>query len=181
MSFRSLPDSMTGYATHELVELLRKLTPAQRVAVGRIVQHVYVDNKPWAHLFVGDNAICREATYYRRGKLDEETGERTNPGWNHQPDFQRAVETAARLALQVQSAEDLHRLRQAKRKAIDRAESAVEQWVSIMRYSQMDFARIQAAGEVVKLAFRDEGSNEEETGVAGDWWQAALEGECDVD
>lgn len=171
-----VPDSMARYATYELSELLLTLTTGQREAVGRIVEHVYINNRPLGHLLDGDDKICSERTYYKRGILDTETGEFRNPGWSHQPAFTQALEMAARLALQTQESEDLHRLRKAKRRAIEKAESAVNQWVDVMEHSELDFARIQAAGEVVKLAFHNPDSDEAENhGAAGDWWQAALD------
>lgn len=167
---------MIGYATHELAELLKQLTPSQRAAIDRIVRHVYVNNEPWADLFRGDDKVCTENTFYKRGRLDEE-GEWHGRGWSHQPIFKQALELASRLALQAEEAEDLHALRRAKRRAVQSAERAVDQWIDIMQYSEQDFARIQAANEVVRLAFHGEDNDDEATGAAGDWWGAAFEDE----
>lgn len=172
-----IPDSMAAYATYELSELLRRLSPAQRNAVGRIVEHVYLNNRPLAHLLDGDDKICNENTWYKRGTLDEETGEWRNAGWSHQKPFTDAVDMAARLALQTQESEDLHKLRKAKRKAIDKAESAVEVWADVAKNGDNEFARIQAAGELVRLAFQGNETDDqaEGRGTAGDWWKAALD------
>ena len=77
---KTVPDSMAHYATYELSQILLTLTPAQREAVGRIVDHVYINNRPLGHLLDGDDKICAEKTYYRRGTFDEESGEWLNPG-----------------------------------------------------------------------------------------------------
>lgn len=177
MGQRIVPDSMAAYATYELSQALARLTPPQRDAIGRIVRHHYLANKPLAHLFDGDDAICAEKTYYRRGFYDEATGTWRKVGWSHQPEFKAALELAVRLALAAEQGEDLHKLRKARRRAIDKAEDAVNVWVDVMHKSDMDFARIQAASKVLDLAFRDEADGDEEKvgGAGGDWWGAALD------
>lgn len=172
-----IPDSMAAYATYELSELLRQLTPAQREAVGRIVDHHYIQNRPLSHLFEGADKICSENTYYKRGVLDEATGEWRNQGWHHQPVFAEALRLAARLVLQAERTEDRIKLRKAKVKAIDHAEKAVDAWISVMKQSEKDADRIDAAGRVIDLAFRgsDEVSNEPASAEADDWWRAAAD------
>lgn len=173
MSFARLPDSMARYATHELAELLRTLTPQQRAAVGRIVEHVYISNRPWAHLFDGDDKICSETTYYRRGILDPETGEWSRQGWNHQPDFRRAVEMAARLALQAEENEGLRAVRTAVRRSRLAAPLVVGELVRLARLAERDQDRIRAGTEVLGVALRHtEFAEGESNSAADDWWQA---------
>ena len=178
MSFARLPDNMAQYATYELAELLAQLTAAQRGAIDRIVQHVYIDNRPWADLFRGEDKICAEVTFYRRGFLDEETGEMSRVGWSHQPIFQKALQEAVRLALQAGEREQLHHLQKAKRRAVEKAKSAVDTWVGIMEDTEfaLRVRRMKAADRVKQLAFHNEGTDEDESsGAAGDWWGAAID------
>lgn len=169
---------MAKYATYELSELLRALTPDQRQAIGRIVRHVYLDNKPLAHLFGGDKPICSENTYYKKGFLDEATGEWRKQGWSHQPKFVAALEMASRLALQAEQSEDLHYLRKARQKAMRLAPAAVGVWADVMTDKKGEGKdRNQAAKHLLDLAFKDDqGDGSEETqGAAGDWWGAAFD------
>ena len=177
MSFKLLPDTMARYATYELAQLMGELTTGQRAAIKRIVQHVCIQNRPIAHLFQGDDKICAEHTYYRRGYVDEESGELRKAGWIHQPKFARALEMATRLALQADESEDLYRLRKAKRRAIEEAKDAVNTWVGIMGdETQPAKDRNDAAGQVLDLAFRNVGTGEKEIhGAASDWWEAAFD------
>lgn len=179
MSFGTLPDGMVGYATYELAEMLGKLTPRQRAAIDRIVQHVFINNQPWAGLFRGDDKITSEASYYRKGKVDPETGERSGFGWGHDPKFLEALDAAKRLALAGQQRESLGHLQRAKRYAEQAAGPAVQTWVHVMAFGNDDAARIKAAQAVIDLAFK--GSDEGEqtntgAGVEADWW-AATEGD----
>lgn len=177
MSFRVLPDRMAGYATWELAERLAKLTTQQREAIDRIVQHVYIDRGPWADLFRGDDRICAETSYYRRGKLDDGDGKRVKPGWGHDPDFQEALDHARKLALSQQQSERMGRLNRAKQYAEMAAAPAVQTWVNVMAFSIDDRARIDAAAKVVDLAFDGAGETTD-TGASleADWWQAAGNG-----
>lgn len=190
MSFSRLPDRMVGYATWELAELLGKLTGPQREAIDRIVQHVYIENKPWADLFrdqppitisrehpLGRAAIpriCAETSYYRRGKVDDE-GKRVKPGWGHDPEFQDALKEAVKLALGIQERERLEYLNRAKRYAEQAAGPAVQTWVHVMAFGSDDNARINAAQKVVDLAFKGGGPEQSNAGasVEADWWAAA--------
>lgn len=169
-----LPDRMVGYATYELAEKLAALTSRQRDAIDRIVQHVYVEGRPWAELFRGDDRICAETNYYRRGTVNAETGKVKNAGWAHDEQFQAALSEAIKLALAAQQRERLGKLQRAKMLAEDSAENAVGQWVRVMSTSGNDFARIDAAGRVLELAFRGSGEVTD-TGAAeeADWWAAA--------
>jgi hypothetical protein len=160
---RLVPDSMARYATHELSELLRQLTPQQREAIGRIVQHHYIDNRPLAQLFTGDAAVCSENTYYKRGSADE-TGEVRRQGWSHQPAFVEALEMAARLALQAEQGEEMQKLRKARARALNHAEAAVNTWIDVMQASPNDSARNEAAKRVLELAYK---GTEEETPAVG--------------
>lgn len=113
-----LPDRVAGYATYELVERLAQLTPQQRAAIDRIVQHVYIENCPLAQLFRGDDRICAEPKYYQRGVIDEETGRWVRrPGWHHDKVFQDALAEAVRLALLVRTREELRAMQSAARAA----------------------------------------------------------------
>jgi hypothetical protein len=175
--FERLPDRIAGYATYELALLLGKLSGGQRAAIDRIVQHVFIDNRPWAELFRGENRICAEANYYRRGRLDPATGEFARghkPGWGHDPDFQAALQEAVKLALGSQERERLGWLQRAKRRAEERAAAAVDTWVGVMIDSMDDKARNDAAGRVIDLAFKGSG-DATDTGAReeADWWAAA--------
>lgn len=174
MSFERLPDGMVAYATYELADLLGQLTTRQRAAIDRIVQHVYIANRPWAELFRGDSRICPEANYYRKGTIDPETGQPRGYGWGHDPDFQAALQQAVRLALAAEQRERLGHLQRAKRRAEAEAVNAVKQWVEIMEGSRNDFARLDAAGRVIDLAFKGSGE-QADTGASAeaDWWAAA--------
>ena len=70
-----IPDPMAGYLTYELSEALGKLTPQQRAAIARIVEHHFIANRPLSELLHGDNRICSEIVYYRKGTIDPDTGE----------------------------------------------------------------------------------------------------------
>lgn len=190
MSYSTVPARMLAYATHELAELLAALTPAQRAAIDRIVEHVYINNRPWAILFVNQPEIppcaefplgrpaipriCAETNYYRRGRYDPETDTTKGAGWAHDPAFKEALDRAKELALATREEERSRKLQAAKRRAEDNAELAVNQWVSIMQSSRVDFARIEAAGKVLELAFRGEGDTQSSgRELERDWWQAA--------
>lgn len=173
MSFERLPDGMVGYATYELAEMLGKLRQPQRAAIDRIVRHVYIDNRAWADLFRGDDKICAEANYYRRGKVNEETGKVTKAGWAHDADFQEALQHAVRLALATQQRERTRWLQLAKARAEQRAEAAVNTWDDVMMHGQDERARNEAAAKMIDLAFKGSGE-QADTGASleADWWAA---------
>lgn len=165
---------MAGYATWELAEKLAKLRPQQREAIDRIVQHIYIENGAWADLFRGDDAICTEANYYKRGKVDGE-GRHSKMGWAHDPLFQDALGHASKLALSAQERERLGWLRRAKSHAESEADNAVGTWVRIMN-ARMDAVAVDAAQRVVDLAFKGAGeSTDSGAGIEADWWEAAGE------
>lgn len=169
---------MAEYATYELAQAMIALSPAQRAAIDRIVQHVYIENRPISHLLQGDDKICTEVNYYKRGILDPETGEWRRQGWHHQPAFQEALQMAARLALQTQETEELHALRTAVRRARLASAPVVDELERIARRGLQERDRISAAGKVLDIALRHtefaEGeSNQEED----DWWWAADDGD----
>lgn len=111
MSFAKIPDRMVGYATYELTEKLLALSVQQRAAIDRIVQHVYIDNRPLAELFRGDDKICAETNYYRRGAIDPETGGwKTKPGWAHDKEFVDALDAAPGLRLRFGRRKSMRRL-----------------------------------------------------------------------
>lgn len=195
MSFDRLPDRMLGYATFELAELLAKLTARQRAAIDRIVEHVYIHNRPWAALFREQPAtppsrdtrtgatlpgrpaippICPESSYYRKGKVTAE-GNVKGEGWGHNKEFQEALKKAVELALATKERERAERLRRAKEYAEENARAAVETWVEVMENDRVGFARIEAAKALLELAFRGEGVENQSSGRAleHDWWAAA--------
>lgn len=192
MSFARLPDRMVAYATYELAEMLARLTAKQRSAIDRIVEHVYINNRPWAPLFRTQPAItisaehplgraaippiCTEANYYRRGTVDA-NGDLHGAGWAHDPDFQAALKKAAELALATVERERAERLRAAKTYAETNARAAVVAWVEIMENGRNEMARIDAAGRVLDLAYRGEGEQDQSSGraVENDWWAATDE------
>ena len=119
--FEGFPSRMAGYVTYELSLKLAVLSTQQRAAIDRIVAHVYILNRPLSELLRGDDKICGEERYYRRGKLDEETGRWVRPpGWHHDKPFQDALGEAVRLALQARSREELVAIQNAKRRAKER-------------------------------------------------------------
>lgn len=166
---------MVGYATYELAELLGKLTTRQRAAIDRIVRHVFLENRPWAYLFRGDDKICPEAAYYRKGKVDSDTGKIRGAGWGHDPDFIAALDAAKRLALATQERERLGLLNRAKRRAETLAEDAVNTWGRVMEHGKDERARNEAAQKVVDLAFKGSGPEQSNSGASleADWWAAA--------
>lgn len=173
MSFAKLPDVMAGYASWELAEQLAALTGDQREAIARIVQHVYIENRPWADLFRGDERICAETSYYRKGVIDG-MGKQVKPGWGHNPAFQEALAHAAKLALGVRERERLGWLKQAKSHAEQQADAAVGTWVQVMEYSRNDATRVDAAQRVIDLAFKGSGEQTDSgAGIEADWWAAA--------
>lgn len=175
MSFDKLPDRVAGYATFELAEKLIRLSPQQRAAIDRIVQHVYLENKPWAPLFQGQDKICGEANYYRRGALDPDTGGwKTRPGWAHDKEFVDALDTAARLALQVRSREELVALQTAKRRARLAAPGVVGGLIMIAGDSEKDSDRVNASKVVLDYAGApDSEAGDSVTTDEQDWWKAA--------
>lgn len=174
MSFDKLPDRVAGYATFELAEKLIRLSPQQRAAIDRIVQHVYLENKPWAPLFQGQDKICGEANYYRRGALDPDTGGwKTRPGWAHDKEFVDALDTAARLALQVRSREELVALQTAKRRARLAADSVIGSLVGV---ATLGDDKLKAAAGKVVLDYAgapDSEAGDSVTTDEQDWWKAA--------
>lgn len=164
---------MLGYATYELSQQLLDLTPQQRDAIARIVQHVYLDNQPLAQLLQGDDKICSESVYYRKGKLNKETGSWSRRGWHHQPEFTKALAEAARLAIAAQSKEEIHAMRGAVRKARMDAETVVDRMLTITRLGQHKDS-INAAKVVWNIAQHgaDDDQNDD-SAEAADWWAAA--------
>lgn len=193
MSFAKIPDRMAGYATYELTEKLLVLSPQQRAAIDRIVQHCYIDNRPMAELFRGDDKICAETNYYRRGAIDEETGGwKTKPGWAHDKEFVDALDTAARLALTVRTKEELAALATAKRRARLAASGVISQLIDIATQSvaqplpdgrvkmlnRMTDDKDSVAASKVLLDYAGTGEAEQTDAVTSDeqdWWKAASE------
>lgn len=189
MSFTVLPDRMVGYATYELAEKLAALTTQQRAAIDRIVDHVYIRNRPLADLLRGDDAVCSERRYYDKGKMDERTGRwLKRPGWHHDPDFQAALTEARRLALMARTREELNAWQEAKRTArlatpivvagltsiasATRLEPMDGQLIEVPRVTE-DKDRIAAAKILLDYAKPDEAMLESETDAEQDWWEMA--------
>ncbi len=180
MSFERLPDRVAGYATYELAQRLAALSPQQRAAIDLITQHVYINNQPWATLFRGEGRICSETNYYRRGRLDEETGRwLTKPGWGHDKEFQDALAEAVRLALQVQTREELAALQSAKRKARLAAPGVID---SLVQVATMGEDKLRAAAGKIVLdygtapdAATDAATDQSGSSAEDDWWKAAEE------
>jgi hypothetical protein len=174
VSFERLPDRVAGYATYELAQRLAALSPQQRAAIDLITQHVYIDNKPWAALFRGESRICSETNYYRRGRMDEATGRwLTRPGWGHDKEFQDALAEAVRLALQVQTREELTALQSAKRRARLAAPGVVDALVQVATLGE---DKLRATAGKIVLDYGSTSSPAEQVGgdsAEDDWWKAA--------
>lgn len=150
MSFAQVPARMAGYATYELAVKLAALTPQQREAVGRIVQHVYLDNRQWSQLFTGEDRICAEANYYRRGAIDPTTGGwAKRPGWGHDKEFQDALGEATRLALQSKSREEMDAVATARRRARLATGAVIGEMITIATKVQ---DQVLPSGRVVSIA-----------------------------
>lgn len=123
---------MLAYATAELVERLMTLTPPQRAAIDRIVDHVYIRNQPLAHLLRGDDKIVSERRYYDKGEINPVTGDwKRRPGWHHDPRFQEALTEAVRLALQARTREEVHAWAEAKRRARMATPDVIQEVIAI--------------------------------------------------
>lgn len=174
MSFSVLPDRVVGYATYELAEKLAGLTPQQRAAIDRIVQHVYIENRPLADLLRGDDKIASEQRYYQRGAMDEQTGRwLKRPGWHHDPDFQAALKEAKRLALMVRTREEMTVLANAKRKARLASDDIVDQLLDVARHGEKGNERVAASKVLLDYAGPGDMTTEAETDAEQDWWEAA--------
>lgn len=165
---------MAGYATQELAEKLMPLSPAQRAAIARIVQHVFISNLSWSGLFAAPDPICREDNYYRRGQIDPETGHwRRKPGWGHDKEFQDALAEAVRLALQAQTREEMTAIQTARRRARLAAPGVVDSLVEVATFGE---AKLRAAAGKVVLDYGSTSSPAEQVGndsAEDDWWKAA--------
>jgi len=197
----ALPRRMIGYMTAELAEQLTTLTAKQRASIDRIVQHVYIENRPMRDLLHGDNRIAAENAYYRKPKFDDDGQLVKKGGWHHDPVFQATLKEAARLALLARTREELHAIAESKRRArlatgdvVDAAiEIAVDLVVArddegqpildpetekpIMVRRAQDKDRIAAASLILKYAEVDEKAQNAagEATEADDWWGAADE------
>jgi hypothetical protein len=168
---------MAGYATYELALKLAALSTQQRAAIDRIVEHVYILNRPLAELLRGDDKICSERRYYGHGKLDEDTGRwLTPPGWHHDKAFQDALGEAVRLALQTRSREELAAIQDAKRRSRLASPNIVEELITIAtrRRAAEDRDSITAAKTLLDYgAVADSSEPATATSAAADWWKAA--------
>ena len=175
-----LPDTMAGYMTYELAEQLRGLTPQQRAGIARIVEHVYILNRPLAELMTGDNAVVSENVYYRRGALNEETGHWSRVGWSHQKAFTEALAHAARLALSAREKEELHAVREAVRQARLGSTDVMRDLVKLASKSEQDKDKIAASKMVLDIAIKHtefDSTGAGESNEAADWWSAGEEDE----
>lgn len=168
---------MGGYITHELAEALTGLTGPQRAAIARIVQHHYVEDRPLADLFRGEDKVCSEDAYYRRGRVDPETGQAKRVGWSHQPAFAEALQMAARLALQAREREELHGVREAVRQARLAASSIVGTLARDAVFSKAPVDRTRAGKVLLDIALKNTefGERPSDGDLADDWWKAAEE------
>lgn len=171
--FSVLPDRVVGYATYELAEKLATLTPQQRAAIDRIVQHVYIENRPLADLLRGDDKVASEQRYYQRGAMDEQTGRwLKRPGWHHDPEFQAALKEAVRLALMARTREELAAWQDAKRRARLATPGVVDGLISIASVAEAK-DRVSASKILLDYAKPDDLIVETETSAEVDWWEAA--------
>lgn len=192
MSFARLPNRMVGYATYELSEKLAALSTDQRAAIDRIVQHVYIENRPIAELFRGDSPICSETNYYRRGALDEESGIwRKRPGWGHDKAFQDALKEAVRLALGAKQCEEIKALEDSVRRSRLSSPRVIDGLVNIalgveefegieVPRETADKDRIAAAKLLLDHATNanvEPSPSSPAESEEFDWWKAAEEGE----
>lgn len=169
---------MAGYLTHELSEALLKLTSNQRQGIARIVEHYYVQNRPLMELFQGDNPICSSALYYRKGKVDPETGKARGVGWHHNKDFTAALKMAARLALQARTGEETQAVKDMVRRARLASSSIVGSMASDAVFSPEAVDRARAGKIVLDIAIKNtefSDGQEADTGADDDWWKAAEE------
>lgn len=182
---------MLGYATYELSEKLAKLSTDQRAAISRMVQHIYIENRPLVELFRGDNPICSETNYYRRGTLNEETGQWSKrPGWGHDKAFQDALSEAVRLALGAKQREEMKAIEDAVRRSKLSSPGIIDEMVSIAT-GREEFEgtmiprlvankdRINAAKIVLDFATKAPETTLTAPGDSdeADWWKAAEEDE----
>ncbi len=178
---------MVGYATYELTERLMALSAAQRAAIDRIVQHVYIENHPLADLLLGDDKICSDANYYRRGVLDEDSGRwKVKPGWGHDKLFQDALADAVRLALGAKHREEVRALEDSVRRSRLSSPRVIDGLVNIalaveefdgleVPRETADKDRIAAAKILLEHATKAPESSPNAPGDSDemDWWKAA--------
>lgn len=175
------------YANDDLLDQLADLTPKQRAAIPRIVDHVYLRNLPILQLLDGPDPPCARRVYYQRGEIDAETGHwLRRPGWGHNPKFQKALRLAARLAIRAQYDEKMAAMALASYKAGMAAPDYVDTLIAIARQARLengilmvrmteDKDSIAAAkvlndmGQSVNRLPDDESSDSD----AADWWAAA--------
>ena len=163
--------------TYELAEALGRLTAQQREAIARIVQHHFVDNKPLAALFRGENPVCSEPSYYRKGRVDPDSGQLRGAGWSHQKNFSDALTMAARLALQTRQNEETNAVREAVRRARLAAAPILTGLVRMAANAEADRDKIAASKEVLGIALKNTEFGERATDgdLADDWWRAVEE------
>lgn len=173
----ALPRRMVGYMTAELAEMLTALTTSQRAAIDKIVQHVYVENRPMRDLLHGPNKVAAENSYYRRPKFDDDGVLVKKGGWHHDPIFQVALKEAARLALLARTREEMEAVAESKRRARLATPTVVDTLIDISRDGERDGDRVTAANSILKYAEIDEKAQQAttETTEAEDWWGAAGE------
>lgn len=174
MSFSLLPDRVVGYATYELAERLAALTPQQRAAIDRIVEQVYICNRPLADLLRGDDKICSERRYYDKGRMDDATGHwRKSPGWHHDPAFQAALNEARRLALMARTREELAAWQDAKRRARLASGTVVDTLIGITAQSEKDGDRVKAGQVLLAYGAPDASTGSATDDAESEWWEAA--------
>lgn len=183
-----MPPHMASYMTYELSLKLVELTAPQRSAIARIVQQTIIEGKALHGLFYCDDPICQEANYYRKGKLDPETGKwAKKPGWGHDPAFQDALKEASRLALQARTNEELHAVRSSVRKAKLSTPSVIDELISIATGKKLtkdgsdeerdvaDKDRVGASKVILAYVGAPTGDGVSGGSAEDDWWQASDE------
>ena len=179
MNYQNLPDLMQAYANYDLVELLSELTVKQRNAIARIIQHHHVEGKPMADLFRGEDKICAETVYYRRGSVDPDTGQQKNVGWIHQPKFKQALDESVRQVMRVRQEAEIHAIQKAIHLASKGTPLMIKKMLQIANDSERASDQIAAAKAVVDFATKhgaiDQLNKDESTSMLEDWWKAAAE------
>lgn len=189
MAKERLPDAMMRYMTAELAEALAGLSQPQIDAIHRIVSSGHLAEEPLApwRMFTGEDAICSQTTWFKRGIADTETGRWLpghRPGWSHQKAFVDALQMAKRLARRLHLQEALAAVNESVRAAQMASPAVVRNMVKLATDRMVDKDGKElpvgvehkdqvAAAKVVLGYAKPDGEASEEEDAAGDWWAAA--------
>ncbi len=185
-----LPDAMMRYMTSELAEALAGLSQPQIDAIHRIVASGHLAEEPLApwRMFTGEDAICSQTTWFKRGIADAETGRWLpghRPGWSHQKAFVDALQMAKRLARRLHLQEALAAVNESVRAAQMASPSVMRNMVKLATAQAVnkdgelepvlgvEHKDQVAAAKVVLGYAKPDGVASEEEDAAGDWWAAA--------